>query len=466
MSEHTPLIALVGRPNVGKSTLFNRLVGQRKAVVSPTRGTTRDRIYGEIEWRGRRFELSDTAGMDLARSEGLAAIIQAQVAQAVKEADVIMLVCDALEGLVPADQMILDRLRVTGKPMVIAVNKADHRLVMPPEFFSLGASAIYPVSAIHGIGTGELLDEIVQQVLPKGPRRADAAPQPDAASHRASCSGEVRALRAPAVAIVGRQNVGKSSLFNALARQQRAIVSDRPCTTRDAVDTLLTINGQSVILVDTAGLRHRRKVRDLIDHVSMSRAMAAIRRCDVALLVLDATQGVTRDDQRILSFICEVGCGCVLLLNKWDLVPKGRPRLAEKTVHQSAPATAFAPVLPVSAKTGFQVPHGLSVALRIAEAIRRGGADVDWLAVFTRAWAAHTPPRFRGRPIRLHEARWMSGRPVRLELLMSPVGWLPVPYQHYLLKQLYAQPQLKGVPVQLLMRARGADRSVPRRRRR
>ncbi len=441
-TNRSPLIAIIGRPNVGKSTLFNRLLGERRAVVSTTSGTTRDRLEGRVEWQRRVLRLLDTGGLEFSRTEGLPASVQRQVRRALEEADGFLFVCDARDGLLPADAMVMDVLRGTGKPVLLAVNKMDERPVVPPDFFSLGASHTAAVSALHGTGTGDLLDVLVERFSPS------------------SAGGSPAAGPNLAIAIVGRQNVGKSSLFNALLRDERAIVSDRPGTTRDAVESILQFQGAAIALIDTAGLRHRRKVTDPIDTFSMSRAMEAIQRCDVALVVLDATQGITSDDRRLLSRLCGTGCGIVVLLNKWDLVQTpgghgGRRRLSEDTLAESVrrllPDASAAPVLPVSAKTGFQVMRAVAEAMRVARALRDGLSDEACTALMRQAWAAHTPPRLRGRAIRLERARWVPGRPARVELATRPIGALPRPYRHYLLKRLHSSPALVGVPVRLVV---------------
>ena len=435
-----PRIVIVGRPNVGKSTLFNRLLGARKAVVSTTRGTTRDRLEGRLEWRGRVLRLVDTGGLEFARTEGLAASVQRQIRRALEAADGFLFVCDAREGPLPADAMVMETLRRTGKPILLVANKADRALEVPPDFFSLGASDAAAVSALHGTGTGDLLDLLLTRLAPP-PRAEEPTP-------------------AASLAIVGRQNVGKSSLFNALLRDERAIVSEVPGTTRDAVESCLTIGGTSVALIDTAGLRHRRKVHDPIDTFSMSRALEAIQRCDAVLLVLDATQGVTTDDRRLLSRLCQTGCGIVVLLNQWDLVQGGAGRGAGRrlneqqlaaVVRRALPDVSCAPVLPVSAKTGFQVSRALSEAMRVARARREGLSDAACTDLLKRAWAEHAPPRLRGRAIRLERARWLPGRPARVELMTRPIGALPRPYQHYLLKRLHGSPVLAGVPLRLVV---------------
>ena len=428
------VIVIVGRPNVGKSTLFNRLLGERRAVVSKTRGTTRDRLFGDVRWAGRTFTLVDTGGIEFERRQGLDAAIQQNVRRALKDADAFLLVCDAAEGFRPADVMVMDALREAGKPIILAVNKAEDRLVVPPDFFSLGATDAFAVSALHGQGTGDLLDALVAHTVPAEMRRsADLS-----------------------IAIVGRQNVGKSSLLNALLREERALVSEVAGTTRDVVEGRLSIRDASVALADTAGLRHRRKVTDPIDTFSMSRAMEAINRCDVALAVLDASLGIARDDRRLLERLCEAGCGLIVLLNKWDLVqtaknPEGlkEGRTLTAAVQRALPGASFAPVLAVSAKTGFQVPRVVTTALRVASAMRHGLSEQRCTALLREAWSAHAPPRWRGRAVRLETARWLGGRPARIELITRPVGRLPEPFERYLLKKLHATPALEGVPVRL-----------------
>jgi GTP-binding protein len=437
-----PLIVIVGRPNVGKSTLFNRLLGARRAVVSTSRGTTRDRIEGALTWQGRALRLVDAGGLEFGRVEGLSASVQRQIRRALDEADGFLFVCDAQAGFLPADAMVMEALRPAGKPVIAVANKSEGRASAPAELFALGAAQTMAVSALHGTGTGELLDALVERFNP-----------PPAAPIAAS---DVM------VAIVGRQNVGKSSLFNALVREERAIVHDIAGTTRDVVESRIQVHGAQIGLMDTAGLRHRRKVSDPIDTFSMSRALDAAQRCDVALILLDATQGVTSDDRRLLSRLGEIGCGVVVVLNKWDLVqtppggPESRRRLSEEAlavaVRRALPDVSYAPVIPVSAKTGFQVSRAVQEAIRVARAVRKGLTDEAATAILRQAWAGHAPPRLWGRAIRLDHARWIPSRPARVELLTRPVGALPRPYRHYLMKRLHASAPLAGVPVRLIVR--------------
>ena len=430
---------MAGRPNVGKSTLFNRLIGRRHAVVSATRGTTRDRLFGTLTWNGALLTLIDAGGMELKRTAGLAASVQRHVQQAVQEADGIVLVCDAQEGLVPADGLILQRLRRLNKPIWLAVNKVDDGPTMPAEFYTLGLAEPLPVSALHGRGTGELLDRLTRHFTP---------PHGAGFTHVASASRREAEL---SIAVVGRQNVGKSSWVNAVLRQERVIVSEMPGTTRDAVDTDVLVGETLICLIDTAGLRHRRKVREPVDHFAMLRTRDVLGRCDVALVLLDATQRMTRDDQRLLTTVAEAGCGCVIAVNKWDLVKGGREAALADMVHRQASSVPFAPVIAVSAKTGFHVMKSLELARQAAASIRRGLVQRLSLSWIQQAWKQQPPPRWRGRAIHLQRVRWSAGRPNALHLTLRPVGWLSRPYQQYLMKRLYTHHELAGVPVTLLL---------------
>ena len=449
-------IALVGRPNVGKSTLFNRLIGARKTVVSSVSGTTRDRVYGCITWRGVPLRFIDTGGVEFGKVEGLAAVIQQHIHLALQEADEFVLVCDAQKGLTPADELIMAAIRKTGRPIALAANKLDHDAVAPADFFSLGTSHVHAVSALHGRGVGELLDDLVER-LPRAHLSVSGSTGRESQAHRQAASHQT-----PAIAIVGRQNVGKSSLLNAWVRQERVIVSEVPGTTRDAVDTYLMVNDIPLALIDTAGLRHRRKVTTSVDFFSISRTLGAIRRADVAAVVLDATQGVTRDDRRIVAHVCQVGCGLVLLVNKWDTIKGGSERRLTQAIQRELPAASFAPIIAISAKTGFQVARSLTRVLEVLRASRRGLADAECLTLLQQAWARQPSPRIHGRTVRLRQARWVPGRPPRIEVVVSPINRLPLPYERYLLKQVHAHPSLSGIPIRLAIRTLG--RSDSRRR--
>ena len=433
--------AIVGRPNVGKSTLFNRLLGARAAVVSPVRGTTRDRLYGRLVWRGTPLTLIDTGGMELAPADTLVAAVQRQVRRALADAGGLLFVCDAREGLLPADQLLADALRPANRPITLIVNKVDGPLRVPPEFHALGFDT-FPVSALHGLGIGELLDHLA------------GGARPDAAATAAASLDAGERLR---VALVGRQNVGKSSLLNALLREERAIVHERPGTTRETLEAPLRAQGRALTVLDTAGLRHRRKVREAIDHVSMARTIDALRRCQVAVLVLDAADGATRDDRRIARRILDEGRALLIALNKWDRVARVSPRDAAAAVRRALPHAAHAPVLAVSAATGFHVPQLLAAVLRLERLMQRGLDPDACLALVQALWREQPPPRVQGRLPSLQQALWHRGCPPVLELLVRPPGGLLPAYQRYLLHGLARDPRLAGVPVRL--RVRGLARA-------
>ncbi len=427
-----PIVALVGRPNVGKSTLFNRLLGQRKAITSSVFGTTRDRIYGSIDWRARSITLIDAGGLDLTGGQDVGEAVQSQALRALQEADLLVFVCDAQQGLLPADQLLMDRLRSLNKPVLVTVNKTDRYPTVPPEFFALGAAETFAVSALHGYGTSDLLDHLISR------------------SHQ-GVAPHVDQVSSVGIAIVGRQNVGKSSLLNALLREDRTVVSEQPGTTRDAIDTPVLVDGRRVVLIDTAGLRHRRKVKNAVDVFSMARSTEAIGRCDVALLLLDARQGVTRDDCRIALQIFETGRGLVVGVNKWDLVKGTSEEIIERTVQRALIFAGAPPIITVSAKTGLHIQRVMLMSLGVARAMSHSVSDDECHRLVTQAWKDYPPPRFRGRVIQLRRVRYFSDRPSRIELETSPVGWLPQPYRRYLLKRIYRNCRFSGVPLKLVV---------------
>ena len=302
-----PLVAIVGRPNVGKSTFFNRMIGEQLAIVEDLPGTTRDRLYGETDWNGREFTLIDTGGLELGASDDITSRIRAQVALAIEEADVIVFVVDANAGITEADREVADLLRSAGKSVVLAANKADNarRRQEAVEFYELGLGEPITMSSSQGTGTGDVLDAITDALPPK--------------EMEEEAEAEI-----PRVAIVGRPNVGKSSLLNAVLGQERVIVSDVPGTTRDAIDTTVEHNGQPLVLIDTAGIRRRGRVGPGIEKYSVLRATRAIERSDVALLLIDATEGITAQDTHIAGAIHEAGKGVVVVINKWDAIKEKR----------------------------------------------------------------------------------------------------------------------------------------------
>ncbi len=429
-------VALVGRPNVGKSTLFNRLIGGRQAIVAPEAGTTRDGLIGSTTWRGRTLTIVDTAGVLLAPSPGLDTAIQRHLVATLQSADVIVLIGDGGRGLLPLDQEVLDRLRRLNRPIILAVNKLDRSQAVPSEWYEPGIEPVVGISGLHGRGIGELLDAIVERL----------APDPSVSAERPGADASTDVV----IAVVGRPNAGKSCLVNALASRERAIVSEAPGTTRDAVETLLEARGRRVRLIDTAGLRHRSKVRAPVEVFSMARTRAAIGRCDVAILVLDASLGVTKDDRRIASLLQDAGCGWVVAVNKWDLLQDRAARAASPRLTRGLPQAAGVPAVATSAITGFQVARILEAAMRAANIMRRPLSEAVCTGLVNPLWVAHPVVRRRGRPIHLRAARWIPGRPVYIALATDPPGLLPPKFQAYLTNRLRAHPRLQGAAIRLM----------------
>ncbi len=358
MSNNTvPVIAIVGRPNVGKSALFNRLVKKRQSLVDATPGLTRDRLYGDVAWGGISFKVVDTGGLQFDKKDRISGAIAHQVDKAMQEARVALFVCDARAGVVPLDKEVSVWLRRWGKPVIVVVNKVDlnEQANSIYEFASLGLGSPMPVSSLHGLRVGELLDAIVEQLKKAG--------APDV-----SAGDGQPVIR---VAIVGRPNVGKSSLINRILNDDRLLVDDLPGTTRDSVEIFFSYGGKAYHLIDTAGVVSRRRLKSKIDAVIRLKALEVIRRSDVCLGVLDASAGVVKDDFRLLDEVVTAARPLCIAVNKWDLVPKGEDlRRVASDIARAMPFVRFAPVLCISAKTGFNVLKVLDRITAVVETSR------------------------------------------------------------------------------------------------
>ncbi len=456
------LVALVGRPNVGKSTLFNRLVGERRAVVDSTPGTTRDRLFGEFEWHGRLFGVVDTGGIEVYQPKGtrdenplsegsveFVPQIKAQALLALADADIIVLVVDALQGVTAADEEIAEILRRTEKPVLVAANKADHlgQNKDAVEFYGLGLGEVFPLSAIHGIGVGDLLDSVVDHA-----QRL----YPELALMPADDEEEEPTMK---IAIVGRPNVGKSSLTNRLLGDERMIVSPIAGTTRDAIDTTITYFGEPVTLIDTAGIRRRGRIEPGVEKFSVIRAMKAIDRCDVALLLIDATDGVTDQDQHIAGYITEAGKSVVVIVNKWDAVEKDDHTFNNfRTVlRQKFDFLPDPPMIFISALTGQRIHEVLETAKRVYEGryTRVQTAEVNRL--LREAQAKHPAPARGTMRLKLFYGSQVRVAPPLFLFHVNDPELVHFTYRRFLENQIRAVFKFEGTPIRMSFRARDSE---------
>ena len=432
------IVALVGRPNVGKSTLFNRLVGAPVAVVHETPGTTRDRLYGTIEWRGRTYTLVDTGGIGMDESGDLQRSISGQAEAAMREADAIIFLTDAREGPLPTDVEIANQLRRSPKPVVLVANKADspRDRMRAAEFFELGLSEPIAISSIQGTGTGDLLDRVVDE-LPASP---EDEPETDDAIP---------------VAIVGRPNVGKSSMLNAIVGDERSIVSAVPGTTRDAIDTPIEYEGQKLLLIDTAGIRRRGRIERGIETYSVLRAMRAIERADIAIMVLDADAGITAQDTHVAGFIHEAAKGCILAINKWDLATHAPDAAAKylENVRRDLVFLDYAPVLYVSAKTGRNLNRILDKVLEISAQRARRIPTAEVNEFMRGVFAAH-PLSKKGKILKVFYATQASTHPPTFVIFVNDPEMVHFSYKRHIENQIRRRFGFEGTGIKLIFRGR------------
>ena len=440
MDDPKPLVAIVGRPNVGKSTLFNRLTGRRISIVDNRPGVTRDRIYGEIEWDGRTFDIVDTGGLVQDSCDSIEKRVYEQIIKAVQDAACIVFVTDANDGVTPADQDVANVLRKSGKHVIVAVNKSDNkqRALVAAEMYSLGFDTPHPISALHGTGIGELLDA----VSTVAPLHLDTEPHEDRIK----------------IAIVGQPNVGKSSLVNALMKEERVIVDEKAGTTRDSIDIYFHQDEEAYVLIDTAGLRKPSKVKHNIERFSVKRALSSLRRCDVALLLIDAstTEGITEQDCRIANQIDSNGRAQVIALNKWDIGKTDHRTfdLFVSSIRKKMPNLAYVPVISISAKTGLRLP-------RIFDEIRRVHANFmmrvptsNLNEFLQEIFLAHPPPLRKRIHPKLLYATQASVAPPTFVLFMNRTDILDKTYMRYIENRLREQFDFSGVPLRLEVRHR------------
>ena len=433
-----PIVAIVGRPNVGKSTLFNRIAEKRVSIVDDTPGVTRDRIYADAEWTGHEFALVDTGGIDFNETDELLPAMRNQAKLAMEEADVILFVVDGKVGITDVDQIIVSMLRTTKKPVVLAVNKVDNLKGVTDsyEFYGLGLGEPFAVSAVNALNLGDLLDAIVEAL----PEEVPIEDEPDT-------------IR---VAVVGRPNVGKSSLVNALLGQERVVVSNIPGTTRDAVDTYFKQDGVTFIFVDTAGMRRRGRIDAALERYSVIRSLRAIDRADVVLMLIDAVDGVTEQDKKIAGYVHESGRASVLVVNKWDLLPKdGKTSLRyTETLRQELGFMQYAPVVFLSALTKQRVTRIPEVVKFVAEqhAMRVSTSLLN--QVVRDAVGINPPPSDRGRKLKIFYATQASVRPPTIVIFVNDQELMHFSYLRFLENKLREAFGFEGTPLKLVVRNR------------
>lgn len=439
-----PIVAIVGRPNVGKSTLFNRLVGRRISIVEDTPGVTRDRIYADVRWLDHAFTLIDTGGLELFSEDSLYTHMRQQAQLAAESADVILFLLDGQQGLTAEDYDVADYLRRCKKPLVLGVNKVDNSRMdeqVKYDYYCLGLGEPHTISAVQGLGLGDMLDELVSY-FPQGD-------EPEAVDEEAI-----------QIAVVGKPNAGKSSLVNAILREDRVIVSNIPGTTRDAIDTPFEQGGRRYNLIDTAGMRKKGKIElDTLERYSVIRSLAAVRRADVCLMMIDGDQGVTEQDAKIAGFIDAEGKPAVVLVNKWDLVEKDDKTTERFTqrIYETLSFMTYAPVLFVSCKTGQRLNRVLPLVEEVYAKSRFRTTTGVLNDVINDAVAAMSPPSDKGRPVKIYYATQAKEVPPTFVLFMNYPDGMHYSYRRYLENHLRKTFDLKGTPIRLILRGRDEE---------
>lgn len=437
-----PVVAVVGRPNVGKSTLFNKLVGQRLSIVDDTPGVTRDRIYSKCEWRGREFMLVDTGGIEPETNDLILSQMRSQAELAIQNADVIIFVCDIKSGITPSDYAVAEILQKCGKPIVLCINKCDS-IGEPPielyEFYNLGLSELFPVSSVHGHGTGDMLDEILKYF-----------PEQDLHNY------EDDYIK---IAVIGKPNVGKSSLINKIAGENRAIVSNVAGTTRDAIDTVIENEYGKYVFIDTAGIRRKSKVTENIEKYSVLRAYMAVDRADVCVIVIDAEEGFTEQDSKIAGYAHEQGKASIIAVNKWDAVEKDDKTMDEyrKKLENDFSFMSYVPFIFISAKTGLRINKLFDLinfvnnqnSIRIST-----GMLNDVLAYAT---SRVQPPSDKGKRLKIFYMTQPYTRPPTFVIFVNKADLFHFSYQRYIENQIRATFGMEGTPVRFIIRERGKD---------
>lgn len=433
-----PLVAVVGRPNVGKSKFFNVVVGRRVSIVEDTPGVTRDRIYAEAEWCGRNFAMIDTGGIEPSTADVILSQMRQQAQIAMDTSDVILFMVDGKEGMTTADAEVANMLRRTGKPVIVVVNKIDNPNKMEDsvyDFYEFGLGSVFAISAANMLGIGDLLDELVSN-FPFGTNEEDENTK---------------------IAVIGKPNVGKSSIINKLVGENRVIVSDIAGTTRDSIDTPFKWNGEMFTLIDTAGIRRKNKVKEDIEKFSVIRAIAAIERCDVCILMIDAKEGVTEQDKKIAGIAHEAGKGLMVVVNKWDLIEKDNHTMSdfEKDIQKELPFMSYAPILFVSVLTGQRISKVMEEAKTIAEtrAMRISTSQLN--ALIADAMMMQPPPSDKGKHLKIYYATQVAVKPPLFSFQINKRDLMHFSYARYLENKIRSVYGFRGTSIKFVFREKG-----------
>ena len=438
-SKKKPIVAVVGRPNVGKSTLFNALVGEKISIVKDTPGITRDRIYADIQWLNWNFTLIDTGGIEPDTGDIILSQMREQAEIAIETADVIIFMTDVKQGLVDSDSKVADMLRRSHKPVILVVNKVDSFEKMMPdvyEFYNLGIGEPFPISAVNKLGFGEVLDEVVSH-FPEG---SDTDEEDDR----------------PKVAIIGKPNVGKSSIINKLVGKNRVIVSDIAGTTRDAIDTAIKYNGKEYVFIDTAGLRRKSKIKEDLERFSIIRTVAAVERADIAILVIDATEGVTEQDAKIAGIAHERGKGVIIAVNKWDDVEKNDKTIYEFTnkIKDTLAFMSYAEIIFVSAKTGQRLNKIYELVDHIVDAQTMRIPTGVLNEILTEAVAMKQPPSDKGKRLKIYYMTQVSVKPPTFVMFVNDVALTHFSYTRYIENRIRESFGFRGTSIRFINRER------------
>lgn len=437
-----PIVAVVGRPNVGKSTLFNQIIGRRISIVHDEPGVTRDRIYADAEWLGKNFTLVDTGGIDIFSEDELVSQMRQQAQTAIETADVVVMIVDGKEGITPADEEVANILRRTQKPVILAVNKIDapHEEEMIYEFYGLGLGEPVSISAIHKRGLGDLLDEVV--------------------AHFPAHEGEEDYDDIIKIAVVGKPNVGKSSLVNAILGEERVIVSDIPGTTRDAIDTPFELNGQKYLIIDTAGIRRKSRINQSLERYSVIRALSAIRRCDVALIVIDANEEATEQDAKIAGLVHDEGKAAILVMNKWDMIEKDTNTIYEyqRRLYNELSFMLHAPNIFISAKTGQRVNRVIDLVNHVYRQYTSRISTGVLNDCIADAVITTEPPTDKGRQLKIYYGTQVSIKPPTFVLFVNDPKLMHFSYERYLENYFRKTLGLDNTPIRIIVRQREGKR--------